>query len=440
MRKRGLTALAVVVLGLVGACASAAPPPPLVAREVAGPAPSDLARPCTREAPVTPAAVPSSAAPDVEWDRARNTLVLRAGDPTTLTAVSRAVDDPAALRELEPGEWLLGANLEVLPGATLRIAAPEVRWLKLSSGAAGFVTVTALGGRLDVEGSCITSWDTAGDQVDTDYDDGRSFLLARDGAAMRIDRAELGHLGFGESESYGLSWRLAGTTGGITGSIVSHNYFGLYAFEVTGLEVRDNEFHDSVLYGIDPHTGSRKLSIERNVVHDNGKHGIILAEDCTDSVVRDNIVYRNQHHGIVLYLNSDRNLVEGNESFGNVAQGINVNESSDNVVRANVIYDNAESGIGVGQNGRGNTVEGNDVRNNQQDGIRLVTGSADTVVRDNTIGGNVRYGIYIDGDDGRDLAGNRVFGSRIGISGDPSAEVEDANEFHDNRDGNIAQR
>jgi hypothetical protein len=43
--------------------------------------------------------------------------------------------------------------------------------------------------------------------------------------------------------------------------------------------VRDNEFHDNVLYGIDPHTDSHRLLIERNVVHHNGKHGIILAED-----------------------------------------------------------------------------------------------------------------------------------------------------------------
>ena len=126
----------------------------------------------------------------------------------------------------------------------------------------------------------------------------------------------------------------------------SHLYFGLYTFDVGGLTISDNEVRDNVLYGIDPHTGSHNLTIERNIVHDNGKHGIILAEDCTDSVIRDNVVYRNQHHGIVLYLHSDRNLVEGNESFDNAAQGINVNESSNNTVKSNRVYDNTESGIG----------------------------------------------------------------------------------------------
>ena len=128
---------------------------------------------------------------------------------------------------------------------------------------------------------------------------------------MTIDKAELHYLGFGDVESYGLSWRTEGSGGHLTNSDRRHLYFGLYSFDVGGLTISDNEVRDNVLYGIDPHTGSHNLTIERNIVHDNGKHGIILAEDCTDSVIRDNVVYRNQHHGIVLYLHSDRNLDRG---------------------------------------------------------------------------------------------------------------------------------
>jgi parallel beta-helix repeat protein len=366
--------------------------------------------------------------------------VLRGGTGVTLSALSGAVREPAALRELAPGEWLLGANLEVLAPASLRVAAPEARWLMLSSGAGGFVSVKALGGGLDISGSCVTSWDAEQGRVDTEYGDGRSFLLARDGSRMTVDGAELRYLGYGEAESYGLAWRLAGTTGSITGSIVSHTYYGLYSHQVTGLVVRDNEFHDNVLYGIDPHTGSRELSIERNLVHDNGKHGIILAEDCTDSVIRDNVVYRNQHHGIVLYLHSDRNTIEGNESFDNVAQGININESSDNVIRDNRVYRNTESGVGIGQDARDNLVQGNEIRINQQDGIRLVTGSAGTRVRENLIGDNTRYGVYIDSDD-MDLTGNTIFGNRFAVSHTGSDPLpDDSNEFDDNREGDVQQR
>ena len=173
----------------------------------------------------------------------------------------------------------------------------------------------------------MTSWNEGKGTVDEDFLNGRGFLLARDGAQMTIDKAELLYLGFGDVESYGLSWRTEGSGGHVTNSLIAHLYFGVYSFDVGGLTISDNEVRDNQLYGIDPHTGSHNLTIERNVVHDNGKHGIILAEDCVDSVIRDNVVYRNQHHGIVLYLHSDRNLIEGNETFNNAAQGININES-----------------------------------------------------------------------------------------------------------------
>ena len=261
----------------------------------------------------------------------------------------------------------------------------------------------------------MTSWNEGKATVDEDYINGRGYLLARDGAQMTIDKSELHYLGFGDVESYGLSWRTEGSGGHLTNSIVSHLYFGLYSFDVGGLTITDNEVRDNVLYGIDPHTGSHNLTIERNIVHDNGKHGIILAEDCTDSVIRDNVVYRNQHHGIVLYLHSDRNLVEGNEAFANAAQGINVNESSNNTVKSNRVYDNTESGIGIGQTAKDNVVESNDVRGNQQDGLRLVSEASQTDVRDNVIGENVRYGVYVDSDGPFALAGNTIWKNRTGV-------------------------
>ena len=431
---------------------------PLVRRDVAVSSAVDPARPCGRDAPATAAAPPAPVAPaaagpaapppprpqppppapKVRFDAPANTITLAAGQGVPLPELARIVDDPAALRETAPGEWLLGANLQVLGGASLEMTAPAVRWLMLSSGPAGFVSLKVLGGGLHVEGSCITSWDSGQGRVDTEYADGRSFLLARDGAELTIDRSEVRYLGHGDVESYGLSWRTEGTRGRITGSVVSHLYYGLYTYEVGSLAVQDNEFHDNVLYGIDPHTGSHDLLIERNVVHDNGKHGIILAEDCTDSVIRQNVVYNNEHHGIVLYLRSDRNVIEGNEVFGNVAQGINVNESSGNTVRANIVYDNQESGIGIAQTAQDNLVEQNHVRNNQQDGVRLVSEAARTTLRGNVIGENTRYGVYVDSDGSFDLADNTIFGSRTGVMmrGVTTVPAND-NSFSDNDEGDL---
>jgi parallel beta-helix repeat protein len=439
--RAALLVATVVVLGSAVALAviGTIPPTPqqLVRRDLPAAVQIDPAHPCTREAPEGPPS-PPPAGVQAHFDPAQNAVVLTAGQGVTLPALAQAIGNPDLLHEEAPGEWLLGADLAVLPGTSVQIAAPTTRWLKLLSTTGRYASVKAFGGGIDVSGACITSWDPAKGTVDTDPADARGFLLARDGAQMTIDHAEIRYLGHGEVESYGLSWRTEGTTGKITDSLVSHNYFGLYSYQVGGLVVAGNEIHDNVLYGIDPHTGSHNLTIERNIVHDNGKHGIILAEDCVDSVIRDNTVYRNNHHGIVIYLRSNRNTIEGNDSFDNAAQGINLNESNNNVIRNNRVYDNNESGIGITQTSQNNLVENNQSRGNKQDGIRVVSEAALTTLRTNTLGENGRYGVYVDIDGDVQIAGNLIFANRSGIMLKGSAVVPDGdNAIFDNREASI---
>src|SRR6185295_7392309 len=132
----------------------------------------------------------------ISYDFDTNTIILRAGASTTLPAIRQALSHPDMLHELAPGEWLLGANLRIEPGAALHMAAPEVRWLKLRSEASSFVMLAAYGGRLEIRGACITSWDTASGAPDHNYADGRSFVLARDGAQMDISASDLRYLGY----------------------------------------------------------------------------------------------------------------------------------------------------------------------------------------------------------------------------------------------------
>ena len=439
VRVRAAVLVAVGLLSLAG-CGTAEPPP-LVPREVAATAAADPAKPCAREAAAGAAdTAPAPAGSAAVFDRVAGKIVLSAGAGITLPALSRLVDDPAALRETAPGEWLLGADLEIGPGASLAVTAPAVRRLNLASAPGRFVAVRVLGGKLAVTGTCVTSWDPGAGKADTAPVGGRSFLLARDGATMTVDRAELRFLGFGEVESYGLSWRTKGTTGRVTDSIISNLYYGVYSYEVGGLVVTGNEVYASTVYGIDPHTSSHDMTITKNVVHDNGKHGIILAEDCVDSVISDNVVYANGQHGIVLYQRSDRNVVERNESFRNGSQGINVNESSGNAIRDNKVYDNTESGIAVAQSSQDNMLERNDVRSNQQDGVRLVSRSGGTTVRDNVIGQNVRYGVYLDVTDPFTLSGNTIFRSRYGISTSGASDVPASeNTMFGNTDGDVRE-
>ena len=352
---------------------------------------------------------------NVSYDSGTNTIVLGAGAPADLPAISRALGQPSALRELAPGEWLLAANLRVERGATLHIAGPAAYRLRLRSDEGGFVWIKALGGQITFTATCVTSWDAGRASVDKNYDDGRAFVLARDGALMNINDSELSYLGYDANESYGVAWRLAGTTGTAMNSRFGYNFYGLYSFEASDLVIRGNEVHHSLRYGIDPHTRSSHLLIEGNSSHHNGKHGIILAEECADSVIRANTVYSNTLHGIVLYQGSDNNLVEGNVSYGNELQGINVNNASNNTIRANTVFGNAEAGIGVGQDSHGTQITGNNVHDNLKDGIYLYSDAISTVLRDNIVSGSARYGVYVKSKGNQIVSGNQVFGNAVGV-------------------------
>ena len=365
------------------------------------------------------------------------------GAHVTLGEVARAIDDPAALRELDSGAWLLGADLEIEAGGTLLIAAPEVRWLKMRSDAERFVSIKALGGQLTIQGTCVTSWEPAAGRVDTDDADGRSFVLARDGAQLTVDQSELSYLGYDANESYGVALRLEGTRGTLTNSVFGHNFYGIYSYAASNLVIRDNDVHHSARYGIDPHTRSNRLLIEGNTAHHNGKQGIILAENCDESTIRNNVVYSNQLHGIVIYQNSDNNVVEGNVAYGNGLQGINVNDSADNTIRGNTVYENVEAGIGVGQAARRNLIAGNAVERNGQDGIYLFSAAADNEIRDNTVRDNRRYGIYVKSARNHITTGNEVTGNRVGVrlNAQPAPALSTtANRVFDNRDAQIEVR
>lgn len=376
----------------------------------------------------------------VIYDSESHTIYLEDMPPTTLAAVSAALERPDLLWELAPGEWILSAHLEVGPNATLLIAAPEVRWLKMRSDAEGFVWLKAIGGSLTLRNTCVSSWNPDRQSFDEDYENGRSYVLARDGAHMEIRSSELRHLGYAADESYGVAFRLEGTSGLVIDSQLAYNYYGLYTYEVSDLVIRRNEVHHSVLYGIDPHTDSNRLLIENNVVHHNGKHGIILANRCSNSIVRGNVAYNNGLHGIVLYQQSNDNIVEYNTSYDNQLQGININDASHNIVRYNVVYDNNETGIGVGQDAEHNLVTDNRVHDNNEHGVYFYSEATRNTARQNLIYRNAEYGIYIKSEDNRVDRGNQVFENQIGVyfNVDETPDIEwSDNQVYANQDEDI---
>jgi parallel beta-helix repeat protein len=447
---------------LLAACgAQSAPPasqaaPPALPTLAPQPQPPALAalagraKPCDTLASAAPAARSEQqpATPDtantavVHYDDASNTIILRKGAHTTLAGINRILTRPELLAQLSPGEWLLSANLRIEAGALLSVAAPEARWLKLSSGERGFVSIKARGGELDFNGVCVSSWDIERQKYDEQYQDGRAFVLARDGARMDVRGSDLRYLGYDGSEAYGLAWRLNGTSGQIADSFVSHNFYGIYSFQVADLVIRGNEADHNVMYGIDPHTQSLRLVIENNVAHDNGKHGIILAEECSNGIIRNNVAYNNLHHGIVIYQRSNDNLIEGNTAYGNGGHGININESANTIVRGNTVYDNLEAGIGIGQHASATQLLANTVRANRGDGVTLYSDVKGSLLRDNTISDNARFGIYVKSPGELQVEGNHVVGNAVGVYLNTAAPPEisrTSNRIEGNREADLRQ-
>ena len=79
-------------------------------------------------------------------DRATDTIRITAGTGITLERLSKAVGNSAALRELQPSERMVGANIEIDRGASLTLSAPDVSWVKLHSVGPTYATVKAFGG------------------------------------------------------------------------------------------------------------------------------------------------------------------------------------------------------------------------------------------------------------------------------------------------------
>lgn len=334
--------------------------------------------------------------------------------PELRAALETLVDNANALLENQgSGVWLLKADVVVKPTARLEATNATIAWLRLDSTPDRFpayTRLTATGGHLLIQGIKVTSWDTSAGDVDTEYLDGRSYLLAQLGGRMDIIDAEVAYLGWSDGEPSGLAWRKrsdtsrpeTGATGKILRSNIHHNYFGQYSYEAYGMQVLHNEFHHNVLYGFDPHDYSMKFEVAYNKVYNNGKHGIIFSRHCSENWIHHNEVYSNAEHGIMLDRDS-QGKISDNLVYDN-RDGIAIFQSSDNIIQNNVLRDN-ERGIrinatynaqdqydGVSTN---NTVIGNTIQNNSEYGIYLYQRADGNRIVGNEITGNARIGIYI---------------------------------------------
>lgn len=361
--------------------------------------------------------------------------------PITIPQVAAALNNNSALLQNQGGgAWLLKANMVISQTARLEATNATITWLRLDSSPAGrpfpaLTKMVANGGHLLIQDIKVTSW--AGSVVDTNYFDGRSYLLALKGGRMDIIRSEVAYLGWGSGEPSGLAWRQRGSgadieppdkietgaTGSILNSNIHDNYFGQYSYQAYGLRVFNNEFHDNAFYGFDPHDYSTGFEVAYNKVYNNGKHGIIFSRGCTLNWVHHNEVYGNAEHGIMLDRGSNVNQISDNVVYNN-GDGVAIFQSEKNLVQNNLLHDN-ERGVRVnatfdpgdrydGTAGE-NTILNNTIQNNLQYGIYLYERADKNTIQGNTFTGNTGAGVYIK-TGGNKIVGNTITGNGDGIS------------------------
>ncbi|CAM9816491.1 unnamed protein product [Ectocarpus sp. 6 AP-2014] len=307
------------------------------------------------------------------------------------------------------GTWLLTEELYVEDGITLKVygseAGGDADELRLLSTSETFINLRAHGGSLDFVSTKVFSWDTSTNSPDEDETDGRSYISAiseiitdedetcegnakntMGEARMDIESSEIGYLGYWDSESYGLTWKVRGfcedksnpevfddvnVYGNVYDSDIHHMNFGLYTYGHQQGDWRRNKMHDNSGYGFDPHDDSDFLTIHDNEVYNNGYHGIIASKRC---------------NGV---------SIQGNEVYGGAetSAGIFLHRSSDDaIVKGNYVHDNGDAGLAMLESFNADVSE-NTFENNKY-GVRMSVGCADNVFSNNTISNNAEYNAY----------------------------------------------
>ncbi|OWV84542.1 NosD domain-containing protein [Rhizobium sp. R693] len=279
----------------------------------------------------------------------------------TLGSLAMQLDSATGepLVEREGDIVTLRAPLLVGEGAALILSGQEASVYRLSATAGAFV---AVGGKLFIQDTTITSWDEVLQKPRNSTKDTREvfrpFIVGWSNSEMYIGGSVLDSLGYAASKSFGLTFsagpktiakareQLRNPTG-----IVVENYFhnfeyGFYSYEADDISLIGNEYADNVLYGVDPHDRSHRLLIALNTAHDTMvKHGIIISRSVDASWKVGNVVFHNKGSGLMLDRDSVDNLVYGNLSFENDQDGLTFFESSCNLAVANAFIENGRSGV-----------------------------------------------------------------------------------------------
>jgi poly(beta-D-mannuronate) C5 epimerase len=335
----------------------------------------------------------ANAAPScVSYDSATNTIFISCD--ANFTDVRRQIVGSSLLKPQGGGSYLLNAEIIVNDGATFSMSSSELKWLKIS----GQNSITVYG-KIMFDGVKITSWSTTSNSVIQENTDGtipRAWIMLYGSEGGHIRNSEISHLGYETPTTGrgGLELQRSSHDFEVSNSEFHHMWMAFYSNGAYNVRIDSNDYHDNLLYALDPHTGTHGMQITNNQVHDNKGFGIICSLDCYDILIQGNDVYSNGNAGIMLSRNTYNSVVSNNEVHDHPSNyGIFVSQSPNNQIHDNILTRNMY-GIYVKES----TSTGNIIEHNTVDGAKygmvFATATSNTA-RNNTFGGVSSYEYFL---------------------------------------------
>jgi nitrous oxidase accessory protein NosD len=368
------------------------------------------------------------------------------GDRYTLVLPERpepyTVDDllalaPESLTSNADGSYLLTEDIAVMEGATLALGSVALR---LQSSAAGFTSIVAFGGRLEIAGTpeapaSITSWDSAAGAPDTDTRDGRAYLRVIGGTAD-LSHAALSALGF---------W--SGSTGGlaITGSddlddptLAGTMQPGARALVAPpGAPVVDAAAAIDDADAADAAASSAPAGLASATIADSAMTGNafgIFVSGAQNVKITRTTVSGSLVDGITFHRAVSASLVEDSQSMDNAVDGVTIGRSTSGITLQNVM---------AARNGRnGVSMDGQSLADGPSASGTTVESFGDNILDGGHVAENGRYGVEIMGGSGIQVTQTRFVRNPDGVVLDRGAAGVrvTGNEFVDQAAKSIAVR
>lgn len=329
----------------------------------------------------------------IDFDQTENTIKVNCN--ASFLNIVQTINDPKILENLENGEYLLNATLEVADDITFEMnssgaGSDNLRYLKIA-GENGIIVY----GKILIDGVKITSWNISSNNTipqDMNGNISRGYIQFAASEGSQIINSEFGYLGDVEPGRRGFD--LLGDGDGepshdmvIRGSKFHDMWFAFYSNGAYNIVIDGNEYYNNIQYTVDPHSATHDMNITNNNIHHN-RIGVICSLDCYNILIDGNKLDHNREYGIFFSRNMHDSIARNNHVY-NSSTGIMISESPNNEIHNNTIEQATSHGIRLfnpilPDDG---FTEGNLVYNNtiisSQNGI-VATRSHDNIVQNTT--------------------------------------------------------